>query len=228
MPDTKKYRILVADDSEMNRSMLLLLLEEMGFSATTVTNGEEAVEVALEKSYDLILMDINMPTMSGTEATEILRAINYTHPIIACSAEEELKSRDKFSEKGFDGYLAKPIEPGKLQTILAEFCTPTTDSNDLKMDKVQTAFDAKVQQLQSEFKEKASQITQQLKDALDRNSLSEIKGIAHKLQGTAPLYGHDNLAKICKGIEKALKTGRPQEALERTRLLIKQIENIST
>ena len=111
-------RILVVDDSEANRLLLSFILQEFGYQTDGAENGEKAVEMALEFDYEAVFMDINMPVMSGTQATETLRSINFNRPIFACSAEDNPTKIKQFINSGFTAFICKPIEPQGVRELL--------------------------------------------------------------------------------------------------------------
>lgn len=113
-------KILVAEDNSLNQKIANFMLSKNGVQAKTVSNGEEAIDALGKDTYDLVLMDIQMPLMDGIEATQHIRKVMKNNvPIIALSAscfEDELK---KCLESGMDAYIVKPIDINKLQDIIA-------------------------------------------------------------------------------------------------------------
>lgn len=114
-------RILAAEDSLDNQSLLKLYLQPTGASMAFANNGAEAVQMADHGAYDLILMDIQMPQMDGFEAVEKLRQRNWCGPIVALSAHAHEPERNRALSTGFDGYLVKPITREKLWESIASF-----------------------------------------------------------------------------------------------------------
>ena len=117
--------ILAADDHEMNRRILNLLLEPHGCRLTLVENGAEAVEAAAVERFDAILMDMQMPVMDGLEATRRLRqggGVNAGTPIIALTANALDVHRQAWEAAGVQAFLTKPIDPVVLAQTLAEAC----------------------------------------------------------------------------------------------------------
>lgn len=114
--------ILVAEDYPINQILIGEILKNYGIKYDIAENGAKAVEMALEKSYDLILMDINMPELNGIEATKKLReAFDDTLPIIALTANASNGDEEYFISVGMDDYLSKPIDTTKLENILNKF-----------------------------------------------------------------------------------------------------------
>ena len=121
--DFKGKRILLVEDNEMNREIARDILEEAGFAVECAEDGDVAVEMVKNNTYDAVLMDIQMPRMNGYEATRHIRAdlTNRHLPIIALSAnafeEDKLKSLDA----GMDDHVSKPIDIKQLKQTLAKF-----------------------------------------------------------------------------------------------------------
>lgn len=117
-------RILVADDNVINQRVALRLLRQLGYSADAVANGREALELVEKQSYDLILMDVQMPMMDGIEATRRIRIFEKDNldrlpaTIVAMTANAMLGDREKCLAAGMDDYLAKPVRPEAIQEML--------------------------------------------------------------------------------------------------------------
>ncbi|MDO9588980.1 MAG: ATP-binding protein [Brevundimonas sp.] len=116
--------ILAADDHEVNRRILDLLLAPHGCRLTLVENGAEALEAASEQRFDAILMDMQMPVMDGLEATRRIRAgaMNGDTPVIALTANAMDVHRAAWDAAGVHAFLTKPIDPVILATTLAQAC----------------------------------------------------------------------------------------------------------
>jgi polar amino acid transport system substrate-binding protein len=116
--------VLLVEDNEINQEVARELLEGEGFIVDTVSNGEEAVKSVLngsEKKYDIILMDLQMPVMSGYEAARIIKNSSESAgiPIIAMTADVAPDIRDKISGHGMDAYVSKPIDTEELYRTMA-------------------------------------------------------------------------------------------------------------
>lgn len=119
-------RVLVAEDAKANQMLIRLLLEKEGLSAVVVENGQEALEAVLRESFDLVLMDMQMPVMSGLEAVQAIRAKGLTVPIIALTALAMKGDDEKCLQAGCDGYLSKPIDRKALRQILQKYLSQNT------------------------------------------------------------------------------------------------------
>ena len=115
-------RILLAEDNVVNQKLAVRLLEKRGHLVTVAATGVEAVEAARRGTFDLVLMDVQMPDMDGLEATRIIRDSEQETgrriPIIAMTARAMKGDRESCLESGMDGYLAKPIQPRELFEVL--------------------------------------------------------------------------------------------------------------
>ena len=115
--DTNK-KILLVEDNELNYEIAKTVLEEAGFIVDGASNGKDAVDKASDNTYDVILMDIQMPIMDGYEATKELRKLGNRTPIIAMTANAFSEDRKKAKDVGMDGYIAKPIDVNKLVSTI--------------------------------------------------------------------------------------------------------------
>ena len=117
-------KILLVEDSEMNRDMLARRLARRGYEVVIAVDGGQAVTLAQAEAPDLILMDMNLPVLDGSEATRQLKAAPATRsiPIIALTAHAMAGDREKALEAGCDDYDTKPIEferlLGKIEVLL--------------------------------------------------------------------------------------------------------------
>ena len=120
--EEKQHRghALIVDDSPVNQHLIGLFLEKFGLEYSKANNGQEAVDMLRKQSFDLVLMDIQMPVMSGVEATKAIRVFNSKIPIVALSADVLRHPRESLKAHGFTDFLAKPIDIEKLQQVLAQ------------------------------------------------------------------------------------------------------------
>ena len=124
-----RAHILIVEDNKTNQMLIKMLLDEHELSYDIANDGIEAIEALKHHSYDLILMDENMPNMSGKEATKILRESHPPQelPIIAVTANALKGDREGFLECGMNDYISKPIDAKALEQILYKYLL--TDHN---------------------------------------------------------------------------------------------------
>ena len=131
----QSFRILVAEDNSVNRRLATRLLEKRGHSVAVAANGREAVAAIGKESFDLVLMDMQMPEMDGFEATAANRQkekfTGTRLPIVALTAHAMKGDREKCMEAGMDGYLAKPIRPDELDEIIEKHSASRRKSDSL-------------------------------------------------------------------------------------------------
>ena len=121
----RRSRILVAGDNQVNQTIALSMLGQLGHYVDVVANGIEAVSAVLRVPYDLVMMDINMPEMDGPTATGKIRALQTeaaSIPIIALTANAMTGDREKYIAAGMNDYVAKPIEMHKLADAIRRQC----------------------------------------------------------------------------------------------------------
>lgn len=120
----RKAKVLLAEDNLVNQQVALGMLRKLGVEAEVANNGREAYESVIAKEYDLVLMDCQMPEMSGFEATESVRNIDGEKSettIIALTANAMEGDKEKCLASGMDDYLAKPFKPEALKEMLEKW-----------------------------------------------------------------------------------------------------------
>jgi signal transduction histidine kinase/ActR/RegA family two-component response regulator len=124
----RALRILLAEDNIVNQKVASRILEKNGHSVLPVANGKEALAAIRRESFDVVLMDIQMPEMDGLEATAQIRAGEANGarhlPILALTAHAMSGDREKFLAAGMDGYASKPLQPAELMQALADVTRP--------------------------------------------------------------------------------------------------------
>jgi two-component system, sensor histidine kinase and response regulator len=122
---TDVLSVLVAEDNLVNQRLATRLLEKRGHRVSLAGNGREALSALEKQSYDLVLMDIQMPEMDGLEATAMLRqgekGSERHQPVIALTAHAMKGDQERCLDAGMDGYLTKPIRPQELDEILDKY-----------------------------------------------------------------------------------------------------------
>lgn len=119
-----KGRILYAEDNEVNRKLVSLLVQRTGAEIVHVTNGAEALELGLQGGFDVILMDIQMPVMNGRDATRALREAGINTPVIALTANVMAEDVQDYRDAGCNDFLAKPIDKMHFYETLSRYLRP--------------------------------------------------------------------------------------------------------
>jgi CheY-like chemotaxis protein/anti-sigma regulatory factor (Ser/Thr protein kinase) len=118
----KKVKVLVAEDNPVNKKLIEILLQKLGCVGKIVSNGKEAVDKVMTEDFDICLMDIHMPVMSGIEATEEIRKMgNTTLPIVALTADVFKEGKERCLEAGMNDFLSRPVKSEKLEQKIAEW-----------------------------------------------------------------------------------------------------------
>jgi CheY-like chemotaxis protein/HPt (histidine-containing phosphotransfer) domain-containing protein len=118
-------KILLVEDHPINRKAVLMMLNQAGIQVTTAENGQEAVLLAGQTRFDLILMDVQMPVMDGLEATRQIRyheGGNASVPVIALTANVMAESRSHCFAAGMTDFLAKPVTKSDLLRLVQKYC----------------------------------------------------------------------------------------------------------
>ena len=205
-----KKRVLVAEDNDINRLVVGTLLNRVGYTVDSVQNGAEALAAIESGNYDLALMDIHMPVMTGPEAVKRIRAMQSGKarlPIVALTAHAMQGAREDYLAAGFDDYLSKPFTPAGLLSVVRRW----TDS--VEPPEVVPApgprFEEIIEKLRPEFRTRlATDVVaiERLRSSLadgpgDRSAeaLKELLSIVHRLTGTAGSLGFAEISEL--GVE---------------------------
>jgi CheY-like chemotaxis protein len=121
-------RVLLAEDNRVNQRVATRLLEKRGYTVVVAEDGARALEALQEQSFDLILMDVQMPVLDGVRAAMAIREQEKTTgshiPIIAMTAHAMAGDRERFLESGMDGYISKPFNSQELFQVIETFVGP--------------------------------------------------------------------------------------------------------
>jgi CheY-like chemotaxis protein len=132
-PVEPKFLILVVDDSADNVAMISLDLQYQGYKVVTASNGEDAISVATQTMPNLILMDINLPTLDGLGATRRIREHEALRevPVIAITAFGTEGFQRAAYDAGISGYLTKPLDLDRMHHLIARLLSPGGGSGSL-------------------------------------------------------------------------------------------------
>ena len=221
-------KILVADDAPVNRMVAKSLLERRGHSVEVVEDGVQAVEAWKRGSFDVVLLDIQMPRLDGLEATRAIRQAEVgtqRHtPIIALTAHALQGDRERFLAAGMDDYLSKPFKPRDLFAAAESFATSISQVAEAPMleSSSQDHFDFAIliehsggdrelaTQLLEMFVEVSPEQIAAVGNAVRCGDFAEIQSAAHKLRGSVALLGAENIVAQLRRIESCAESRDPE------------------
>jgi len=211
-------RILLAEDHLLNQRVALRMLERLGYRADVATNGLEVLERLTQAPYDVILMDVQMPEMSGLEASRAICArwpVSERPRIIAMTAEAMEGDRDICLAAGMDDYVVKPVSLEQLRRALAE-CRALAPRPSRRADVLdsgvfhQLAEDlGGVDALRDAvdlFLGGAPALLAALRDAAARGDAAAIQRAVHTLKSSSAMFGAFGLSNRCEELERLSRT----------------------
>lgn len=204
-----KGHVLLAEDQPVNQRVAVTYLQKLGLEVDVANNGQIAVGKALEKHYDLIFMDCQMPVMTGYDATRSIRAQQQGErtPIIALTAEGTSGERNTCIDVGMDDFLTKPLELERLVQALHRWLKTDAPVLDLSaLEKLKTYVvnnKSLTEALIEDFSNSAPGLVAAMKTASECGNLEEMQSAAHALKSTSATLGATSLASLCERIEDA-------------------------
>ncbi|KKL82667.1 hypothetical protein LCGC14_1982480, partial [marine sediment metagenome] len=233
----RPLRILLAEDSPISRDVATEMLQSMGHTVVPANDGRQAVEAAAKECFDLIFMDVQMPEMSGLEATAEIRALQAgtgrRTPIVALTAHAMKSDQQRCIDAGMDDYLSKPITGDRIAEViarvLAEAPEDAADPPDRPSRPAPEIIDLAallhrcmgnaeaMNRILKHFGSSARGIPDRIEQAIARGDMAEVVHLAHSLKGDAASLSAEGLRAASEAVEKLGRVGA--EAAARTRLL---------
>ena len=198
-------QLLLAEDGVDNQRLLSAYLKQAGLGVTVVGNGREAVETALARDFDLVLMDIQMPVLDGVSATQILRSCGYGGPIVALTANVMKSDVQRYREIGCNDVLAKPVERERFFGVIGALLASDRAQHTARAD---DAFERDLVCLKAAFCAGLPGQIEAIRAALVRADWAALRSLIHVLKGTAGSYGFGRLTELSAQIEAEIATGR--------------------
>jgi CheY-like chemotaxis protein len=214
--------ILVAEDNETNRKVILRQLALLGYAADVADNGLQALQCWLKGEYALLLTDLHMPGMDGYQLTETIRTEEAGHrhiPIIALTANAFRSEADRCRAAGMDDYLSKPVQLADLKSTLEKWLLPIVSvpqpakvevrlpegaPMDLAVLKDLVGTDPEViREILIEFRASADQIAQAISTTFRSGETMRGGSEAHKLKSSARAIGALALGELCAELESS-------------------------
>ncbi len=211
-------RVLLAEDHPENQKLFAMILSSLGLQVDTVNNGEEAVTACLSNNYDLLLMDIQMPIMSGVEAQQLIRTCGVSTPIIALTANVMKQEVEAYLNAGFNDHLAKPLDREELWEKLNKYCQKVAGTEQESKLSEQV-----FQDLRDKFKQSFNDYKEKLQQALHCSDHLALAQIAHKFQGAARSFNFDKEGIVAETLEQQIY--QSNKSIEKTTLQLISLIN---
>ena len=220
--------LLLVDDNEINQEVAREILADAGFSVDICGNGKAALAAVQQHTYDVVLMDIQMPVMDGIEATKQIRALGgdcADLPIIAMTAHALSGDREKSLAAGMNGHVTKPIDPEEIFQTLSEIIAPGEKPKEHTRKAV--ADHEKIPELPGidvvsglqringnwraykrillSFRKKQPEIVDAIEKSLEQGDLQKAGQLAHTLKGSSGNVGADGIFRHAAELEQTCR-----------------------
>ncbi|WP_232680253.1 response regulator [Nocardioides sp. R-C-SC26] len=243
-----RLRILLAEDNAVNQRVATLLLERLGQRPTVVSDGAQAVEAVRRSTYDLVLMDVQMPVMDGLEATRQIRAelpADRQPRIVAMTAHALDHDRDASLAAGMDGHLTKPVRVEELAAVLSRIAagvvapaTPAAvpDEHPVLDHAVLDALVGHLGEAGARFRADlvrtwmttAEQQANGLREAADAGDASAAAALLHSLKSASASVGAMRLATRCSLLEAQIHAGEPVALADEIDGVLQAVDEVRT
>jgi CheY-like chemotaxis protein len=240
--EIKNLKVLVVEDIALNQLLMKTLLDDFGFECDIAGNGKIAIEKLQLKSYDIILMDLQMPEMNGFEATEHIRnKMKLTIPIIALTADVTTVDLLKCKAVGMNDYIAKPVDERLLYSkivglVVKPLNHKTKKENKNTTDTISKCIDldyllhrtksnpALMMEMISLYLEQTPPLVRAMKQSLHDKDWNSLYGAVHKMIPSFSIMGiSSDFEKMAKQVQEYASTQKQSDGIPN---LVLQLENI--
>jgi signal transduction histidine kinase/DNA-binding response OmpR family regulator len=249
----RELHILLAEDNPVNQTLAVKLLTKLGHRVQVANNGAEAVDAVFRQSFDCVLMDIQMPVMSGLEATRTLRGMEMSLgrrvPIVAMTAHALTGDREACLEAGMDDYVAKPIQVHALAAALENATGVTQDSlpdkspsrraDDAARQSSQHVYDREAmlgniggdedlaRELATVFLESYGARLDELRTALRESDADKVYRNAHAIKGSVGVFAAEPALQAAQSLERSARENDLERVAVEGKDLITQVEALA-
>ena len=212
----KDKQILVTDDNELNRLVASIILQNYGAQVTESANGSNSIELIKKQSFDVVLMDIQMPGINGFDATRAIRKSGYNYPVIALTAQAIKGEREKCIAAGMDDYITKPINEEEFLSMLDKWIKHSHPSTNLtntmseqqlydlsSLKTISRGNETFMQKMVKIFCEQTPIMLKEMDDARLVNDLDKISRAAHQMKPSIDNLNIVLLKQVVRDIENA-------------------------
>jgi CheY-like chemotaxis protein len=237
----RRLHVLLAEDNAINRELVVRLLSNRGHSVVVASNGKQAVSALETQSFDVVLMDVQMPEMDGFEATAAIRqkdkAMGTHVPIIALTAHAMKGDRERCLAGGMDGYVSKPVQAEELikaveglvgnspATGKASDHTNEVLDRELALARVD-GDEGLLADLAKLFCEECPKLLFAVEDAVARRDTAALKRAAHSLKGSMSTFAAREATEAALRLEELASAGELVDAEGAYRLLATQVDRL--
>lgn len=243
-------RILVAEDIDTNRKVLGSMLSDFGCHCVFATNGEQAIEALKNDTFDLVLMDCQMPKMDGIEAVKQIRKLPNEKskiPVVAVTAHAGSEDRKICIDAGMSDYISKPFTKGILNDILNKWLSlspalPSQTATTSDMPRLNSMVDERIladlksltsvdsgdliKDTVSIFEKNLPKRLDAIRQALRERNPIEAKNAVHTLKSAASAFGGSSITQICNSIIEEVKEDRFADALMKTEKITDEVKRV--
>jgi len=214
MPPLKPspLRVLVVEDNAINQRLVVAFLEEAGHTPVVAATGGEAMAALERQTFDVVLMDIQMPGMDGLQATAAIRAREPSTgphiPIFAMTAHAHSEDRERCLAAGMDGYLAKPIRYEELIALVESSAGREREPqpSPLPNDGIGQRPGLRKEMIPL-FVDDSLRLQAEMREAIARRDAASLERAAHTLRGTAGLFAAQTVLDLARCLENLAKAG---------------------
>lgn len=246
-------RILLVEDNEINQKLALHLLEKRGHSVMVAHNGKVALDILEKESFDVVLMDLQMPVMGGFQATAKIRKNDREKgvhtPIIAMTAHAMKGDKERCLRAGMDGYISKPIQTSELYRIVDGFGPMQDRSSTMISDSTSSGpagnggskvvdekslrslvddDDELLMEIISVFLNECPAMITQIKNAVDAGDTMELERAAHTLKGSVGNFAANRAMVAAQELEEIGRDNKLDQARKACEKLEKEMESLKS
>lgn len=242
--DIKNIKVLIVEDMPLNQLLMKTLLDDFGFERDVADNGRNAIEKLHLKTYDIILMDLQMPEMNGYEATEYIRnTLHSKIPIIALTADVSTADLDRCKEAGMDDYISKPVDErllyGKIIGLVMKPLLKSLTKHEMKTSKKHSKYTDlnyliqrtrndpdMIREMISAYLEQTPSLISAMKLSLQNHDWEALHAAAHKMIPSFSIMGISE--EFEKTARQVMEYARSSQQLESISEMVLQLETVCT
>lgn len=232
---TKNIRVLIAEDSDVNRMVVKKHIEKIGFQYFFVENGQECINTLKENQFDIILMDMQMPVMDGFQATEYIRSQfndeKKSIPIISMTADVSSEAVESYKKAGVNEVLKKPFNTEELKfkiiSVLNSVSVVSSENNEIKENNsseyqyidltylrdMADGDESFIENMIQVFVDMTPEVLQNLQNATNDKNWAEVRAITHKFSPQLNFVGVKSIIPTVENVEQWSKNNENTEII---------------